>query len=381
MTDRKGNDKLSRRTVLRIAALGAGSSLFGGSVPHRAYAQAAGDVAKAIAWAKTNLPASTPEIITAAAKEGKLTLTLQLHGDDAANTALVKKFNEHYPFVNVSYTLQTSTQVMQKFSAELNAKRVLSDYIHLPSDLQQSNKYIESGAIAQFVISQDAAFPDKAKRRGIWYPWFRQHGVTAYRVGAVSAEEKQLLRTFKGLGDPRFKGRLGITAVNNSISVTGSYVLQTDSDPSLWERLVANQPKVKPSSAALTDGLLAGEYDVAIMDGFSTVAQAAKAGAPVELVISNPSPVIYAPGAITAAAPNLNAAKLWQDWAMSKEGQDLWIGMVGTPSARSDIVRPWVDQQPWFWEDEASHRPIDWDAFGKKTPEVVARFKKDIQGG
>ena len=267
---------------------------------------------------------------------------------------------------------------MKKFSAELIAKKGISDYVMLPSSLKETSVYIAAGALAEFVISEDIAFPQYAKQKGIWYSWLRQHSVTMYRVGALSDAEKQLVRTYRGLTDPRFNGRLGINNVTTSVTSAGCYAL-LKTDPSAWSGLAANKPVVKPSSPTLVDGLLAGEYDIALMSGFPTAASAAKIGAPVEFLITSPSPVLYAPGGISILAPNPNAARLWQDWAMSKEGMDLWTTLSGSIPSRTGIVNSWSQQQPWFFDDPTARVEIDWAEFTDKQQEIVNRFKADLQ--
>jgi ABC-type Fe3+ transport system substrate-binding protein len=385
-----GDDgKMSRRSALRLMGRGAGATLLA------AYGQNALDalaatpapasgnaVDNAIAWARTNLPNSTPDIIRAAVKEGKLNLTLQQLGSDDAFKAMIRKFSEHYPFIDVSYTTQTSVQLTNKFNAELSARKGISDYLQLPSSLKVPGSYDKQGAILHFTISQDSAYPAKAKQSGVWYAWLRQYGATVYRRGALSDAEKKLVRTYEGLGDPRFKGRIGSNSTVNSTTVTAAYVLLNDSDAKIWRGLVANRPKVKPSSPALLDGLLAGEYDIALFMGFSTAASGVQSGAPVEFGVSSPAAVTYIPGVIPALAPNPNAAKLWQDWAMSREGQEIWSVQSSTISARTDITtKVGVQTQPWFFEDRASNKDIDSDGFVAKETEVIDRFKKDIQGG
>jgi ABC-type Fe3+ transport system substrate-binding protein len=372
----------SRRAVLRLLGLGAGAALLEGWRLADALAAApvaASPVDRAIEWARVNLPNSTPEIVRGAAKEGKLALTLQQLSDDAPQ-AMIRKFNEHYPFIAVTYTSQTSAQLISKFNAELSARRGISDYLQLPSNLKETAAFEKQGAFLRFTISQDSAYSAKTKHSGIWYAWLRQHGVTAYRRGALSDAEKKLIRSSAGLGDPRFKGRIGINNVNNSVAVTGTYVLLYESDPKLWQGLVANRPKVKPSSASLMDGLLSGEYDVALFCGFSTAANAAQEGAPVEFGVTAPAAVTYVPGAISALAPNPNAAR--QDWAMSREGQEIWSSMAGTFPARTGVTgKSWAENQPWYFEDRLTHKDIDWDAFTARQPEVADRFKKDLQSG
>ncbi|WP_417725691.1 ABC transporter substrate-binding protein [Salipiger sp.] len=339
------------------------------------------DVGAAIEWAKTNLPASTPEIIRAAAEEGNLTLTLQRFGDDITTQAMIAKFNEHYPFIKVDYTMQNGSQIVKKFSAEQASGKGITDYLQFPSDQIQLGKFIDDGAFGEFVISDDSVFPDTAKQSGTWYPWLRQSNVTVYRVGALSDEEIELVKSYKGLTDPRFKGRIGMISGSTSNGRTGSYLLQYGDDPSLWDGLVANTPIVRPSSGPLLDGLMSGEFDVALMSGFPTAALAAKQGAPLEFLITSPSPVLFAPGLISSIAPHPNAAKLWADWGMSQEGQALWVELVGVPSARDDVPKPWVYDQSWFFDDRSVNAPLDWKDYSEKEQKVLETFQSQMQDG
>ena len=371
-----GKARISRRNVLKVAGIAAATT----ALPRVAFAQTNTAVTRAVDWAKQSLPNSTADTINGAAKEGKLVLTLQQFGTDETTVALIKKFRERYPFIDVTYTAQNGVQIMQKFAAEHIAKKGITDYLQLPSNALDVNRLIDQGALTPFVISQDSAFPDVAKgQRGYWYPWLRQHNATAYRKGALNEEEKKLIRTFKGLVDPRFKGRLGILSANTSNALMGSYILQTDSDASLWQGLAANKPKIMASSLPMIDGLLSGEFDIALMCGFPTAAVSARTGAPLEFVITSPSPIMYAPGAISSLAPNPNAAKLWQDWGMSKEGQDSWVELVGVPSARNDATKPWAEQQSWFFNDLAAQKQVNWSDFSSKEKEVLGRYQKDLQ--
>lgn len=365
------------RRAFAVTALGAASM----ALANVGTMAQSSDIDAAIAWAKENLPNSTPEIIKAAAGEGQLVLTLQGWGDDVTTTALIKKFNERYPFLNVTYTMQNGAQIVKKFGAEQSSGKGVTDYLQLPSDRAALDKMIADGAFAQFVVSQDAAYPDDAKQAGYWYPWLRQSNVTVYRPDALTAEEKELVRTYAGLGDPRFKGRLGIISGATSNGKTGSYLLQFGSDPSVWERLVANKPVVKPSAAPMLDALMAGEYDVALMSGLPTAVTAKKAGAPIEFLITTPSPVLFGPGAISSIAPHPNAAKLFADWAMSKEGSSIWTALVDVPPARSDVPDPPFMREPWFYDDRQANKPLDWKAYAVEAQKVLDRFQADMQGG
>ena len=377
MTNSAIHAGLSRRRVLAAGAAWAGS--LAACSPKQSGAR---NVDDAIAWAKASLPASTPDIIQAAAKEGHLTLTmLNMGGAPEVVTNMVKGFNARYPFIAVEATTQSTLQLITKFNAELNAKTGVTDYINFPSNLKTTAELEKQGAIMPFVISEDAAFPAPAKRKGLWYAWRTEYPTTVYRKGAIKPDELKLVQTYEGLGDPRFKNRLAVASISNSAVAIGCYTL-IGSAPKLWEGLAANKPHVKASGPAMLDGLLSGEYDVALLGGMMPNMVAAQHGAPIEFGVSAPYAPVYTPGGISALAPHPNAAKLFQDWVMSKEGQETWVKVSGVGSVRPDIAeKPWVEQQPWYFQDKARQIPIDWDDFAKKQPEVIARFKSDIQGG
>ena len=382
MSDTSEKKSYSRRSVLDMAALGAGAALVGAGFTRPVFAQSCSEVDKAIAWAKANLPSSTPEIIRAAAKEGQLNLALQIFGGDVTNNAMIAKFNEHYPFIKVSYTMQSSQQIRAKLNAEQTSKQGFSDYVVLSSDVKTATDLLDAGYFTKFVVSQDGAYSDLSKRTGYWYAANRTPNFTVYRKGALSPEELQLIRTYKGLGDPRFKGRLGMLNLTASNALVGVYTLAKDSDPTLWTGLAANKPQIKVSGGPLIDGLLSGEYDIGVMCAIGNAVLAAKSGAPIECICSSPTPDLYGGlGTISSVAPHRNAAMLWADFVTSKEGQAVFLDVSGLMSARPDAPKSWVEQQPWFWQDVSQFRAVDWNQFAADQKALVERFQKDFQAG
>ena len=368
-----------RRWILQSAAMGAGAVVTGCG-PSGSKADA---VDAAVEWARTNLPRSTPDIIRMASKEGHLTLTmLNQGGNTDILKSLIQGFNRRYPFITVESTAQSTLQLLNKFNAELNAKKGTTDYINFPGNLHTTGLLEKQGAILPFVISQDEAFSASAKRSGLWYAWRIEHAATAYRKGALSPEELKLIRTFEGLGDARFRNRIAIGNIPNSTTASGCFILMYKSDPKLWQGLIANKPRVKTSGPALVDGLLAGEHDIAVLAGSVSFIGAAHSGAPLEFGVSSPYPPVYTPGGISALAPHPNAAKLWQDWVMSAEGQRILVDASGLGSSRTDLgIKPWSEQQPWYFKDSAGQVEIDWDDFAQRQSDMVARFGKDLQKG
>ena len=370
--DRNFLNKSSRRAVLQRGGLAVSSFLVAQSLSRRSYAQVLpGAVDAASAYARTHLPQSTPEIIRSAAKEGNLSLALQVLGDEAYQ-AMIRKFNERYPFIKVVFTSQGAVPLLGRFNAENASHHGVGDCFLLssPHDAEVARR---NAALSQFRISQDAAFPSAAKFSGYWYGWQQEIATTVFRRGALNPDELRLIQSYQGLADPRFKGRLGAANVTTGTSAVQCYQLQNHVDPRIWKGLAANKPMIKPGSPLLLDGLLRGEYDVALFMGESTAANAAKSGAPVGFLFSAPAVQGYVASVISAAAPHPNAAKLWQDWALSKEGQEHWLTVSAGYSPRSDLqAGPWYARQPWFYNGK--HIDIDWNDFAAKKNDVVAQF-------
>jgi ABC-type Fe3+ transport system substrate-binding protein len=368
---------ISRRSAVQLLSAGALSE-----APFVSRLRAADLIESSVEWARKALPHSTPDIVRGAAKEGRLNLTLyNLGGGEEAVSGTIAGFRKRYPFIAVNFSRQDTIQLVSKFNAEVNSRRGISDYVNLPSNMLTSTAFIKQGAIAQFVVSEDAAYPPGSKNSGYWYAWRFEKASTVYRIGALSPEEVKLVRTYQGLADARFKGRLGTTAVNNSVCATAAYMLMYGLNPQLWAGLARNKPfVVKSSSQALVSSILAGECDIGVLCGSSSPLIAAKSGAPIAFGSTSPSATLYTPGAISALAPNPNAARLWQDWFTSAEGQHLWVSLTGNQSVRSGVGQTgWAEKQPWFFDDHRSHQ-LDWEAFSNKQKEVMTKFAHDIQG-
>jgi ABC-type Fe3+ transport system substrate-binding protein len=366
-----GND-LSRRAFV-IGGVGVAGGLMVGCGSGSPKPGSTTSVSDAVTWASTNLPKLTPDVIQAAAKEGTVNLQLLLYGEDAYKK-FFKAFNKRFPFIKVQYNLQDQTDLEKKFAAEQSAKKGVGDVFTLggPDEMPE---FIKKGMILKHEISEDSAFPAGAKQTGYWYAFHRQFGVTAYRAGELKPNELQLAKTWQGLGDPSFKGRLGIHDAQNGLYRAQMYYIQYHMDPSAWPRLAANGAVVYAAIANGIDQLLGGDFDLLTTGSIASVNTAAKGGAPIEFIETGPSVSNYPPQAISSLAPNPNAAKVWLDWSMSKEGQSLWPTVSGVPSARHDLTaKTWYQQKSWYHNADEQIDQIDWTDLAAKSDTVIGRF-------
>ena len=104
------------------------------------------------------LPASTEEIIRAAAKEGSVDLRLGAYGDDVIKVH-IENFRKRYPWLQVTFNTSSTAQAYQRFNAELGAKKGISDFWCLGTPVE-ANQWAAQGAFADFKVSEDAGYLD-----------------------------------------------------------------------------------------------------------------------------------------------------------------------------------------------------------------------------
>ena len=74
-------------------------------------------------------------------------------------------------------------------------------------------------------------------------------------------------------------------------------------------------------------------------------------GAPVRWVFPAPTPVAVTTQSISAHAPHPNAARLFQEWSVSAESEDLWLSLVAAGASRNDVTDPRkAARKDWFAE-------------------------------
>jgi iron(III) transport system substrate-binding protein len=104
------------------------------------------------------------------------------------------------------------------------------------------------------------------------------------------------------------------------------------------KRLAAQNPVVKRGNDERVQLTAAGEYSL-VMAYASGIARVAQKGAPMESLALDPVVVQVNPLQVAARAPHPNAARLFTDFALSKEGQEMVRSGLREP-ARADVESP-----------------------------------------
>ncbi|HET8562395.1 MAG TPA: extracellular solute-binding protein [Candidatus Binatia bacterium] len=303
------------------------------------------------------------EALNAAKKEGKVAVITDVTA--AIRDALMIPFQEKYG-ITVDLFGALGREVPPRIAAERKAGRYLWDvFVHGTTTGLES--MIPMGAFDPLdpaLILPDVKDP-KFWRGGMEFldpnkmlltmtPF--QRGTIFYNPKLVNPKE---FKSHKDLLDPKWKGKLILDdprrAGPGQATFTFFY-LHPELGPDFIRALGKQQITIMKDFAQEVDAIGQGRYPVLIGTADFVAIARAKQGVPVAIIdprqLKEGTDVSPANGALALfnKAPHSNAAKIYINWLLSKEGQTGFARASGYVSARADVptdhTEPWRVPQP-----------------------------------
>ena len=254
------------------------------------------------------------------------------------------------------------------FDRWLNEERVgrhLADLVQItdPTLLSMANR---QGFVANYVTAGGAAIGAELQETGIWYGLFTDSMGIGYNHTKVTPEEEKLIQTggWKVLTDPRWKGRIGTaTPASGGSSYAFCYMflvaLREQYGEAFMRKVAANKPDIYASKAPLFERLAAGEYALMDQGSSGTLSEQYLKGAPIRWVYPAPTPVSMTSQSISKNAPHPNAARLFQEWCTSAEGQSEWLKYAIAGTTRLDAVNARKNAKADWYKEAWFHEPTE----------------------
>ena len=280
------------------------------------------------AWSQT----TDASVIEGAKKEGELVI----YGttDLRQSTILNDKFRQKYPFIDVKLSRLTSDNLYPRITAETRSGKFLSDVL-------QNNAlgmyFLKRGKfLAQYVSSEDRFYANDFKDQGYWITSSTNVHVIGYNTRAVSRDK--LPKRWEDLLTPAWKGKLLVSPREQWFA----WILQImgkEKGLNFMRALAKQNVAVRRESTAMRAQLItAGESDLDIDSTYSVLAALMKNSAPVNWTTLGPTLVVPVGHGMAVRAPHPNAAKLFIDFVLSREGQRVVLSAERN-SARSDLAQ------------------------------------------
>jgi iron(III) transport system substrate-binding protein len=272
------------------------------------------------------------KIIEGAKKEGELVI----YGttDLRQSTMINDKFHEKYPFIEVKLNRLTSDNLYPRVIAETRSGKFLADV------LQNNNLgmyFLSKGKfLAHYVSPEERFFPKEFKDPGYWVTSSMNLHVIGYNTKTLTRDK--LPKTWNDLLSPTWRGKFML----NPREQWFAWILQImgkEKGLNYMRALAKQNLAVRSESTAMRAQLLtAGESQMDIDSTYSVLIPLIKKGAPVDWTTLGPGLVVPVAYGLAARAPHPNAAKLFIDFVLSKEGQQLVLTFE-RQSARSDLAQ------------------------------------------
>jgi iron(III) transport system substrate-binding protein len=288
-------------------------------------------------------------LIDAAKKEGAVSYwdaIIQPETNDALTAAFKKRYGLPASF-QVNYTLSSTVGLITRVDQELGANRVTIDIAAVGSPTWTFEK-VAGGHVLQYDSPEYKNY-ELVFERGLGAKgYFAFNG--AYMFVPMWSEDhlKFTGKSYKDVLKAVQPGRLSVGDATKSATYLATYEGQSHVlDKAFFTDLAKLKPSFIVRSEQIAGRLVSGE-DMLAYSGMPTRAyQYNQKGAKLKFLIPEEG-VVLLPQAmfILAKAPHPNAAKLWIDFILSEEGQQLMVKGEALMSGRSGFKSPLPEYAP-----------------------------------
>jgi len=305
----------------------------------------------------------SPELIAAAKAEGKMILYTANFAE--VEQDVIKEFNKRFPEIKVEMVRAPGGQLITRVKTEAAAGKLIADIVdHSDRALMQPLEDLFQDYAPPNAADYDPAALISPK---LW-PRITPIWSIAYNTELVKSPPKSWWDLTKAEND---KKTSQVFAQSGGTTWTRVMFERQVLGEDYWAKQAATHPVLYPSGAGMSDAMVRGEVAMGPLIS-NAVYPKQKDGAPISAVFpsegvpANP----YASG-IPKTATHVNAARLYLNWSLSKEGQIFMIKEQGNltslkvPPAFPEgfdpkVVKVWY---PNFDQYVKLHGPwvADWD--------------------
>ncbi len=295
------------------------------------------------AWAcAIALPAAaqetTPELLAAAAKEGKVVWYSAV--DVKVAEGVAKAFRAAYPNIQIDVERAGSERVFQRVNQEYQSNIKNADVVN-SSDASHFLFWKQQKWLAPHTPPDVKRFPAKYKDPdGHYATWRATLNVIGYNTNLVSPKDAPT--GYLDLLDPKWKGKLVKAHPSYSgTSMTGTYALVKALGWEYFEKLSKQGVQQLQSTTAPPKSIASGERAVMVDGNEYNLFIEIAAKSPVKIVYAKEgTPFVTSPSAIFAAAPHPSAARVLQNFLFSAKVQQLVVDEGGLRSVHPDAKEP-----------------------------------------
>jgi iron(III) transport system substrate-binding protein len=281
--------------------------------------------------------AITPQLIEAARREGKVAFYTAM--DLAFAEQLGKAFEAKFPGIAVrverSGAERIFTRIGQEYSSNISAVDVVNT-----ADAAHCIVWKRNGWLQPYLPEEVAQHFDKQ-----YYDPDATHVTTrilispiAYNTNLVKPQDAP--KSFADLLDPKWAGKMvkGHPAYSGTI-MNATFQIARDLGWEYFEKLAKQRVMQVQSATDTPKRISLGERAIMVDGAGYLIIRYKEEGQPVDIIYPEEgTPVAGGPSAVFKAAPNPNAARLFQNWMHSRDAQQFLVDWARQYSPHKQTV-------------------------------------------
>ena len=286
----------------------------------------------------TGAQETTPELLAAAAKEGKVVWYNAV--DVKVAEGVAKAFRAAYPNIQIDVERSGSERVFQRVNQEYQANIKNVDVVN-SSDASHFLYWKQQKWLAPHTPPDVKRFPAKYRDpEGYYATWRATLDCIAYNTNLVAPQD--VPTGYLDLLDPKWKGKLVKAHPSYSgTSLTATYALSKALGWEYFEKLSKQGVQQLQSTTAPPKAIASGERAVMVDGNEYNIFIEIAAKSPVKIVYAKEgTPFVSSPSAVFAAAPHPNAARVLQNFLFTQKVQQLVVEEGGLRSVHPDVKEP-----------------------------------------
>jgi iron(III) transport system substrate-binding protein len=279
-----------------------------------------------------DLAAQSREVVEGARKEGQLVFYSGMPIPDAQE--ILSTLEKKYPFIKTTFYRATGSALVSRIQTEQRAGTHIWDVMNATGF--EPYALVEQGYFAKYDSAERRDFPEGHKDNdGMWATMYTTPMVVSYNIKLVAPAD--LPKDYADLLSPKWKGRLGMDSSDLEWYANLRKIWGAEKARNFLEGLKRQDIRFAQGRSMLTGLLSGGEIALLVNNFLQNAIEAKHKGSPVEFLALDP--VVSAAGlvGINRLAPHPNAARLFVDFVLSREGQEL-IVKSDRSSVRKDVA-------------------------------------------
>ncbi|MHB1325678.1 MAG: ABC transporter substrate-binding protein [Thermoleophilia bacterium] len=250
----------------------------------------------------------------------------------------VAEFKKDHPNIDVQVFRSGTGKLVAKLEAEEKAGSVQADVL-LAADASTFEKFKAKNLFLKYTPPEAGKIDAQFKDPDGYYTGTRLIStIIGYNTNLVKDPPK----SWRVLTDPQYQGKIGMPSPDYSGAAAYNIALWASRPELGWgwiEKLVQNKPTVVEGNGQVQQGIASGQFPTGIIIDYM-VRDLQKKGSPVAGVFpSEGVPAITEPVAIFKSSKNQEAAKVFVNYLVSKQGQDIAVKQNYVP-IRPDVKSP-----------------------------------------